>query len=107
MKTDLERVYKYIDAHAQDFVQNLIKLIRQPSTSATSEGIEECSVLVEKMMNEVGFSTKILQGEKGNPVVFGEMKSEISDKTLLFYDHYDTQPPALSKDGSATHSVVK
>lgn len=93
METSLEKVYKYIDTHAQDFVQDLVRLIRQPSVSAKGEGIEECSVLVDRMMSKTGFSTKILLGERGNPVVYGKMESRISDKTILFYDHYDVQPP--------------
>jgi acetylornithine deacetylase/succinyl-diaminopimelate desuccinylase-like protein len=90
---NLEKVYSYIDEHAEAFVQDLVKLVRQPSVSAKGEGIAECAKLVEEMMREVGLSTKILSGEKGNPVVHGEVKSKSSGKTLLFYDHYDVQPP--------------
>lgn len=93
MKMDLERTYRYIDVHAEDFVQDLIRLVRQPSVSAKGEGIEECALLVEKMMGDAGFSTEILRGEKGNPTIYGEMKSVKSSKTILFYDHYDVQPP--------------
>lgn len=89
----LDKVYEFIDAHADDFVENLVKLIKQPSVSAKSEGMQKCAKLVEKMMQEVGLSTKILKEEKGNPVVYGEIKSKKSNKTLLFYDHYDVQPP--------------
>jgi len=89
----LNKVYKYVDAHADDFVANLVKLIKQPSVSAKGEGMQECAELVEKMMREAGLSTKILHEEKGNPVVYGEIKSKKSRKTLLFYDHYDVQPP--------------
>ena len=89
----LEKVYEYIDAHADGFVEDLVRLVKQPSVSAKGEGIEECAILVDKMLREVGFSTRIIRGEKGHPVVYGEIKTEISGKTLLFYDHYDVQPP--------------
>lgn len=89
----LEKVYNYIDAHAEAFVEDLVRLVRQPSVSAKDEGITECAKLVEEMMREVGLSTKILSGEKGNPVVYGEVESKFSGKTLLFYNHYDVQPP--------------
>ncbi|MDI6805963.1 MAG: M20/M25/M40 family metallo-hydrolase [Candidatus Bathyarchaeia archaeon] len=89
----LEKVYKNIDANAANFVEDLVKLVRQPSVSAKGEGIKECANLVEKMLRETGFSTKILTHEKGSPVVYGEMKSKKPSKTLLFYDHYDVQPP--------------
>jgi len=89
----LEEVYTYIDSHAENFVNDLVKLVKQPSVSAKGEGIEACAKLVEEMMREIGFSTKIFVGEKGNPVVYGEKPSQKSRKTLLFYDHYDVQPP--------------
>jgi len=93
MKMSLEKVYRYIDTHADDFVEDLAELVRQPSISAKGEGIEECAKLVEKMMREIGLSTKIFRNREGNPVVYGEKTSKKSDKTLLFYDHYDVQPP--------------
>ncbi|MDI6905181.1 MAG: M20/M25/M40 family metallo-hydrolase [Candidatus Bathyarchaeia archaeon] len=89
----LDKVYAYIDANTDDFVEDLVKLVKQPSVSAKGEGIQECAELVEKMMQEIGLSTKIFHEEKGNPVVYGEIKSKKSDRTLLFYDHYDVQPP--------------
>jgi len=93
LRMNLEKVYKYIGAHADDFVEDLVKLVKQPSVSAKGEGIEACAKLVDKMMQNVGLSTKIFKGEKGNPVVYGEKLSKKSHKTLLFYDHYDVQPP--------------
>ena len=89
----LQEIYKYIDAHSQDFLRDLAQLIRQPSVSAKGEGIQECAEMVEKMMRKVGLSTRIIPEEKGNPVIYGEIKSEASEKTLLFYNHYDVQPP--------------
>ncbi len=90
---NIEKVYDYIDTHSQDFIQELTKLVKQPSVSAKSEGIQECAEMVEKMLRDVGFSTRIILEKDGNPVVYGELKSKHSKKTLLFYDHYDVQPP--------------
>lgn len=89
----LEKVYKYIDANADSFAEDVAKLVRQPSVSAKDEGIEECAELAEGMMQEIGFSTKILRHTRGNPVVYGEIGPQKLSKTLLFYDHYDVQPP--------------
>ena len=68
-KMSLQKVYRYIDAHADDFVKNLVRIVRQPSVSAKNEGMRECAELVERTMREAGLSTKILSEEKGNPVV--------------------------------------
>ncbi len=53
----------------------------------------ECAKMVERMLRGVGFSTHIISEKRENPVVYGELKSRTSKKTLLFYDHYDVQPP--------------
>jgi acetylornithine deacetylase/succinyl-diaminopimelate desuccinylase-like protein len=90
---NLEKVYRYIDENADAFVEDLVRLVKQPSVSAKGEGIEECAKLVEEMMHEAGLSAKILKNGKGNPVVYGEARSGNTAKTLLFYNHYDVQPP--------------
>jgi acetylornithine deacetylase/succinyl-diaminopimelate desuccinylase-like protein len=89
----LQKVYEYIDANYQEFVSDLAQLVKQPSVSARKEGIERCAELTAEKMEKAGVSTKIIQEEEGSPVVYGEVKSEKSQKTLLFYDHYDVQPP--------------
>jgi acetylornithine deacetylase/succinyl-diaminopimelate desuccinylase-like protein len=45
------------------------------------------------MMTEAGIDVKVVPVKDGNPVVFGELKSEGAKQTLGFYNHYDVQPP--------------
>jgi acetylornithine deacetylase/succinyl-diaminopimelate desuccinylase-like protein len=90
---DMKGVYDYIDQHSRSFIQDLANIIKQPSVSAKGEGMLECAEIVEKMLRNAGFSTRLISEKDGNPVVYGEFKSEGSEKTLLFYDHYDVQPP--------------
>ena len=90
---DMKAVYRYIDQYSQDFIHDLSELVKQPSVSAKGEGLHECAEKVEDMLQETGFSTRQLPEVDGNPVVYGELKSKHSKKTLLFYDHYDVQPP--------------
>jgi acetylornithine deacetylase/succinyl-diaminopimelate desuccinylase-like protein len=89
----IEKVHRYIDAHYKDFIQDLARLVGQPSVAARKEGTTQCAEIVEQLMKDIGLSTKIIQEEGGNPVVYGEIRSKTSEKTLLFYDHYDVQPP--------------
>jgi acetylornithine deacetylase/succinyl-diaminopimelate desuccinylase-like protein len=89
----LEKIYDYVDANSEKFIKDLVRLVKQPSVSAKKEGLKECADIVEKMMKEVGLSTKVIPEKEGNPVVFGEIKGKKAKKTLLFYDHYDVQPP--------------
>lgn len=89
----LDKVYEYIDSNSQRFIDDLIQLVKQPSVSARKEGTQECAEILHEMMREIGISTRIIPEEEGNPVVYGEIKSKSPQKTLLFYDHYDVQPP--------------
>jgi len=84
----------FVDKHMNDLLKDLQTLIKQPSISAKNEGIEECAVLVAKMLNKAGVSSEILRLNKtAAPLVFGEIKSKSNPaKTLLFYNHYDVQP---------------
>ena len=84
----------FVDKHRNELLNDLQTLIRQPSISAKNEGIEECSILVSKMLKKAGVSSEILRLNKNAaPLVFGEVKSKSNpSKTLLFYNHYDVQP---------------
>ncbi|MCD6466244.1 M20/M25/M40 family metallo-hydrolase [Candidatus Bathyarchaeota archaeon] len=89
----MEEIYSYIKENSGRFVENLVELIKQPSVAATGEGIGECAEKVKELMEKVGLEAKIIPEKDGNPVVYGEVKSTRSDRTLLFYNHYDVQPP--------------
>ena len=88
------KTINHIDRNMEDLIKDLQILIKQPSISAKNEGIDECSILVSKMLNDAGISSEILRlNKKSAPLVFGEVKSKSNpSKTLLFYNHYDVQP---------------
>jgi acetylornithine deacetylase/succinyl-diaminopimelate desuccinylase-like protein len=99
-----------VDEIMDDLISDLQVLIRQPSVSAINQGLEECALLLAKMMNAAGIKTELLYLSKPKsrkthdnhiekslsipPVVFGEVKSKSNPlgKTILFYNHYDVQP---------------
>ena len=85
---------KLIDSNMDSLIADLQTLIRQPSVSAKNEGIEKCSILVQKILKKSGVNSELLRLKKGiAPIVFGEIKSKQNpSKTLLFYNHYDVQP---------------
>ena len=90
---NLHEVNKYIDNHSQDIVQSLVAYVKQPSVSARKEGTVKCAEMTAQMLRETGFSTSLIAQKHGSPVVYGEMRARRGGKTLLFYDHYDVQPP--------------
>ncbi len=73
------------------WIDQLARLCAQPSISAQGVGIKECAELTATMLREQGCSAEILP-TGGSPIVYGE-RSGRTDRTLLFYNHYDVQPP--------------
>ena len=86
------RFDEFVHENLSRFVKDVARLASQPSVSARHEGVEECAELVEMMMNDVGLKTRMLKMDGVAPLVYGEMKSSKSSKTVMFYNHYDVQP---------------
>ena len=103
---NLQEIFRYIDSNHQNFIKELVSLVKQPSVSAKNEGIQECAKKTESIMTEIGFSTKILQ-EKGNPVVYGELSSSKAQKTLLFTTIMMCNLRNLLKNGYVVLLVAK
>jgi len=97
----MQGVYEYIDAHLEESLEDLMHLCRQPSVSAQGIGIEETAELVAEMLQECNIKVQILPGVGGGyPVVYGELAGD-SPMTLLFYNHYDVQPPEPLEEWSS------
>jgi acetylornithine deacetylase/succinyl-diaminopimelate desuccinylase-like protein len=86
-------VYQQIDSQTEQTVKRLQRLCRQPSVSAQGMGLRECAELVRDLMSDIGFQAELVPLRLGPPVVYGELKSKSSVKTIVFYNHYDVQPP--------------
>lgn len=87
-----KRLEIYIHENLERFVQDISRLVSQPSVSARNEGLDECAEILERMMKEIGIETRVLKIEGSPPLVYGSIKSSRSKKTILFYNHYDVQP---------------
>jgi acetylornithine deacetylase/succinyl-diaminopimelate desuccinylase-like protein len=88
---ELDQVDRFLNKHLDESLQELARLCAQPSVAAQNWGMQECARLVAEMLEARGFVVDIMATD-GAPVVYGERKGE-TDKTLLFYNHYDVQPP--------------
>jgi acetylornithine deacetylase/succinyl-diaminopimelate desuccinylase-like protein len=88
--TDFTQIDRYLETHLDESLDELAKLCAQPSVSAQNWGLQECAVLVGEALKKRGFSVDIYSTD-GAPVVMAE-RSGKSDRTLLFYNHYDVQP---------------
>jgi acetylornithine deacetylase/succinyl-diaminopimelate desuccinylase-like protein len=89
--TDWTQVDRVITEGLGDSLAELSRLCAQPSIAAQGTGMQECAELVAEMLRTRGFTVQLLPTD-GHPVVFGGRRGR-SDRTLLFYNHYDVQPP--------------
>jgi acetylornithine deacetylase/succinyl-diaminopimelate desuccinylase-like protein len=94
----IQPVFKYIDDHIDEHVQNLQHWIQQPSISNSGEGIPESAEMVKGFFDKLGCQeSKIYDmgmtewGQPGNPVVYAKL-DEGAPKTLVVYWMYDTMP---------------
>lgn len=88
MSDKLDRI---IEKKLEASLSDLEVLCAQPSIAAQSLGMMECAKLVGTMLESRGFEVQILP-TRGQPVVFAERQGTV-ERTLLFYNHYDVQPP--------------
>ena len=87
----LSQIDRYIEDNVDQFIEKLGKLCAQPSISAQNVGIDACADLMATILEEEGFEADVVPSE-GYPVVLGSGEG-LTNRTLLFYLHYDVQPP--------------
>lgn len=95
MSMDAEEVNRVVDLHSSRMVEDLRRLVRQPSISAQGVGLEECAGLVAEMMRDAGIKVELIRVDGAPPFVYGEIGSSFAGdrRTVIFYNHYDVQPP--------------
>jgi acetylornithine deacetylase/succinyl-diaminopimelate desuccinylase-like protein len=90
---DFSKAWNYVDQKSGKFVDELIRLARQPSVSAQNLGLKECAELVRSMMESLGIKTEMVSITDAPQVVYGELRSnEKNARTLVIYNHYDVRP---------------
>ena len=86
----------YYQEHQADFLEGLKTFLRIPSISTLSEHKPDIRRAAEFAMNELraaGMTTAELIEGSGNPLVYAEWLGAPGKPTILFYGHYDVQPP--------------
>jgi acetylornithine deacetylase/succinyl-diaminopimelate desuccinylase-like protein len=87
-----DRLFAACSAEEPSAIAELQQLVRQPSISMTGEGIGEMVRLLSGRLEAAGGLVDVLaNGVPGNPVIRAEFPGD-SERTLLFYNHYDVQP---------------
>lgn len=69
------------------------EFLRQPSVSATGEGIlTTANMLVDKIERLGGKNVHLVEHKEGHPQVYGELIVDEKKPTICFYSMYDVQP---------------
>lgn len=87
----MDDIFADIDAHLDDYLARLERALAQPSIAAEGVGLEEMASLLTEMLEDVGFQVEAVPTD-GPPVLLARMEGR-RPETLLFYNHYDVQPP--------------
>lgn len=107
--SDLSKVYEYIEAHKQEYLDELFTFLRCRSISTTNEGVAECAELLAGIMRKAGIEHVQIFPTERHPVVYGDLIFDPSYPTQLVYGHYDVQPadPIEAWDSDPFEPVIR
>ncbi len=88
----LDPVFSHIDSNRQLFLDRLIDYVRHPSISAHGLGIAEVGDYLLEFLKRLGFEANLMP-TAGWPMVLGRRFDAPGAPTVMFYGHYDVQPP--------------
>jgi len=86
---------EYLKQTEKKRMHDLFKFLSFPSVSAKSEhkkDIAACAKWLSDHLRGIGFNSKIMP-TGGHPVVYAEYAGDKEAPTVLYYGHYDVQPP--------------
>src|SRR5262250_365597 len=87
---------EFIEGHRDQHLAELFEFLRIPSVSAKSEhkpDIERASRWVADRLRAAGFRSVEIVPTNLHPLVYAESLEAPGKPTILFYGHYDVQPP--------------
>ena len=92
----IDSPHKYLDAHGDRMVEELLEFLRIPSVSTDPTqraGVDAAASWVASQLQRAGPLRVEILATAGHPVVYGEWLGAPGKPTLLVYGHYDVQPP--------------
>lgn len=89
----IERVHQHINSKKEKDLALLGEFVSHPSISAQNHGVKECADFLKEVLESCGITSKLMETD-GQPIVYGEcLSGNPQAPTILFYGHYDVQPP--------------
>jgi acetylornithine deacetylase/succinyl-diaminopimelate desuccinylase-like protein len=95
MSADSQAVFDRIEREKEGYLEELKEYLRIPSVSTDPEhkgDVRRCAEFLAGKIRAAGLEVEILETE-GNPLVYAEWTGAPGKPTILFYGHYDVQPP--------------
>jgi len=87
---------EFIEGRREQHLIELCDFLRIPSVSAKTEhkpDIERAAKWVAERLRSAGFKTVEIVSTNLHPLVYAESLEAPGKPTVLFYGHYDVQPP--------------
>ena len=85
------RVLAHVSRHQHQLLREYVDLLAIPNVASDGPNIRRNADHILHMLEARGFAARLLEGEGGPPLVYGELQVG-SPKTVVFYAHYDGQP---------------
>ncbi len=86
---------EYIDSNKDNFINELLDLLRIPSVSADSkfkDDVRKAAEFIKEKLVAAGTDNTEICETEGHPIVYGEKIVDPNLPTVLVYGHYDVQP---------------
>ncbi len=85
-------VRSWIRAHEREVLREFAELLAIPNLASDGPNIQRNAEHIVGMLGRRGIAARLLDGEGGPPVVYGERPVPGSRRTVVIYAHYDGQP---------------
>lgn len=92
----MEKIRAIIEGRKEDFLNELLELLRIPSISADpayKEDVTNAAKHIKARFEALGVARVEIFPTPGHPIVYAETEIRPDRRTILVYGHYDVQPP--------------
>ena len=90
------KVIDHIKDHKDQYIDQLIELLKIPSVSTDpnyKEDVSKCADFLANQLKTAGLKNIQVTPTKGHPIVYADWCHQPDRPTVLIYGHYDVQPP--------------
>lgn len=89
MKTLEKEIFRYLEDHKEDMIEDILELVRAESPSSDKQAVDRCGeVLCSIYQRRLGVMPEVHEREKAGNVLCTEIGQ--GDKALLLLGHFDT-----------------